>query len=53
MAPEVLASYEERQEYKGEPVDVFSCGVILFIMVVGSMPFQIAMPDNDLYKYIY
>jgi serine/threonine protein kinase len=53
MAPEVLASYEERQQYAGEPVDVFSCGVILFIMVVGSMPFQIALPDNDLYKYIH
>ena len=22
-------------------------------MVVGSMPFQIALPDNDLYKYIH
>jgi serine/threonine protein kinase len=53
MAPEVLASYEERKQYEGEPVDVFSCGVILFIMVVGSMPFQIATPDNDLYKYIH
>jgi serine/threonine protein kinase len=35
QAPEVL----ERRPYRGEQVDVFSMGVILFIMVTGSLPY--------------
>ena len=35
QAPEVL----ENRSYRGESVDVFSMGVILFIMVTGSLPY--------------
>lgn len=35
-APETLTG----KGYKGEPVDVFSAGVILFHMVVGNIPFK-------------
>lgn len=36
MAPEIHA----REPYKGEQVDVFSSGVVLFIMVSGTPPFN-------------
>ena len=35
QAPEVL----ERRSYRGEYVDIFSIGVILFLMVTGSLPY--------------
>lgn len=35
QAPEVL----ERRRYNGESVDVFSIGVILFVMVTGALPY--------------
>jgi len=35
QAPEVL----EKRSYRGEFVDIFSCGVILFLMVTGTMPY--------------
>jgi serine/threonine protein kinase len=36
MAPEVL----EQRPYRGTAVDIFASGVILFIMITGTMPFD-------------
>lgn len=40
MAPELL----RREFYRGEAADVWSTGVVLFIMVAGFPPFQRAAP---------
>ena len=32
--------------------DLFSLGVIIFILVTGSMPFEEAHPEDPTYKYI-
>lgn len=37
MAPEVLSG-KNKQNYAG--VDVWACGIILFFMVTGSLPFN-------------
>jgi serine/threonine protein kinase len=38
VAPEII----EGKEYLGEKVDVFACGVVLFIMLTGRYPFYAA-----------
>ncbi len=44
----------ERRSYRGEYVDIFSMGVILFLMVTGALPYTAEANINDaLYKLIY
>jgi len=44
----------ERRSYRGEHVDIFSIGVILFVMVTGTLPYQTEASIKDpLYKLIY
>lgn len=42
MAPEIFA----KKEYNGTKADIFSAGVILFILHAGSPPFS-AATDKD------
>lgn len=49
MAPEIL----ESKPYKGTSTDVFALGVVLFVMVLGIMPFhQKATRDDLLYSLV-
>lgn len=43
IAPEILSQVY----YNGAAVDVFSCGVILFMMMAGNPPFNAANPYKD------
>lgn len=38
--------------YEGRPVDVFAMGVLIFIMVVGTPPWDSAMPHDQRWRYI-
>jgi len=49
MAPEI----KEYNYYDGRETDIFSLGVILFILVVGFFPFKEAMRDEFYYSLIY
>jgi len=48
VAPEII----EGKEYLGERVDVFSCGVVLFIMLTGRYPFYCATREDKRYKLL-
>ena len=43
MAPEVL----NHENYCPKMADIFSCGVVLFCMATGCMPFQNDASSND------
>ena len=50
MAPELY----NNEEYDGSLIDIFSCGVVLFTMVMGSLPFVKAnMYDKNYQKMYY
>ena len=48
MAPELLSN----SKYVGQCVDLFSCGVILFLMVAGQPPFDKAAEQDLRYRLI-
>ena len=48
MAPEI----KEGKKYDGSKIDIFSTGVILFIIVLGIFPFREAKTDEYFYKMI-
>ena len=45
MAPEILLSSKEKG-YKGFPVDIWSAGIALYIMLSGSLPFSVKKEDS-------
>jgi len=45
-APEI----NQRVTYRGEPAELFSCGVILFMLLMGKAPFARADDRDPLYK---
>jgi len=45
-SPEVIS----KKFYKGAPSDIFSCGVILFIIVTGKLPFCKAAVQDTYYR---
>ena len=51
MAPE-LHQPNGYLQYKGPPVDLFACGVILFFMIARKDPFDRADSNDARYKCI-
>ena len=46
MAPEIVLS-NKHNGYKGFPVDIWACGITLYIMLTGTLPFNLNNKSND------
>ena len=44
--PEILSN----QKFRPESADIFSLGVVAFLLLVGEHPFEVACPENKKYK---
>jgi 5'-AMP-activated protein kinase, catalytic alpha subunit len=53
IAPEIFECYEDKLKYSGDKADLFACGVILYNMVSGKMPFQKAEFSDPTYRHVY
>lgn len=47
MSPEIVSS----REYSGPAADVWACGVILFLMLTGELPFKSSL-EKELFRKI-
>ncbi|CAM9315996.1 unnamed protein product [Ectocarpus sp. 6 AP-2014] len=47
IAPEVLASSSSKSGFDGFAVDVWASGILLFVMLTGVAPFEVALPSHD------
>jgi serine/threonine protein kinase len=50
-APETYL--ESNEGYEGDKADIFSLGVILFILVFGVPPFHSATKDDSFYRHFH
>ena len=48
MAPEI----KEQKIYDGRQADLFSLGVVIFLIVKGSFPFKEALPTEPYYSLL-
>lgn len=47
MAPEIVS----KKEYIGSPIDIWSCGIMYYVMLTGRFPFS-AHTDRELIRKI-